>query len=114
MPSNSSSEREAIDLVVARAETDPGFRSQLLAEPHRAIHDAFGIRIPEDFRIRFIERDTDVDALIVLPDLRPPQPLADELSEHDLESVTGGTHAHNAHLAWKGTVAPKASGPHSS
>ena len=113
MSSQNGNEREALDVVIERAETDPAFRARLLAEPHRAIHDAFGVRIPEDFRLRFVERPADVDALVVLPDLRSPRQAPDELSEHDLESVTGGAHAHNAHLAWKGTVPPKASGSHS-
>lgn len=106
MPS-SSSERAALDSVVARAATDRSFRDRLLAEPRAAIYDAFGIRIPDDFRIRFIERHADVDALIVLPDFQIPDRSAAELSDRDLEQVTGGAQAHNAHLAWKGAVGPK-------
>jgi len=91
-------EQDAMSAVMARAEIDAAFRHRLLAEPRQAIYDTFGIRIPEQFRIRFIERSADVDALVVLPDLRE---AAAELSDHDLEQVTGGAHAHNAHLAWK-------------
>lgn len=90
-------EQDAMTAVLARAETDAEFRQQLLREPRQVIYETFGIRIPEQFRIRFVERSSDVDALVVLPDLR----AGDELSEHDLEHVTGGAHAHNAHLAWK-------------
>jgi hypothetical protein len=91
-------ELEAMNAVLARAETDAEFRRQLLIEPRRIIYDTFGIRIPEQFRIRFIERSADVDALVVLPDLRT---AAHELSDGELEHVTGGANAHNAHLAWK-------------
>ena len=104
----SESQRAALDAVLARSEIDAAFRARLLSDPRRAIADAFDMRVPDDFRIRFIERDADVDALIVLPDLRRPETA--ELSDSDLEQVTGGAHAHNAHLAWKGTVPPK--GPH--
>ena len=92
-------ERDAMRAVLARAETDANFRQQLLVEPRRIIYETFGIRIPEQFRIRFIERERDVDALVVLPDLRAS---ANELTDQDLEHVTGGAHASNAHNAWKG------------
>jgi len=62
---------DVLSAVLARAETDVAFRARLLTEPHRAIEDAFGIQVPQDFRLRFIERQSDIDALVVLPDLRP-------------------------------------------
>ena len=62
---------DVLSAVLARAETDVAFRARLLTEPHRAIEDAFGIHVPQDFRLRFIERHSDIDALVVLPDLRP-------------------------------------------
>ena len=61
---------DVLSAVLARAETDVAFRARLLTEPHRAIEDEFGIQVPPDFRLRFIERHSDVDALVVLPDLR--------------------------------------------
>ena len=61
---------DVLSAVLARAETDVAFRARLLTEPHRAIEDAFGIQVPHDFRLRFIERHSDVDALVVLPDVR--------------------------------------------
>jgi hypothetical protein len=97
---------DALSTVLARAETDVAFRTRLLTEPHRAIQDEFGIQVPHDFRLRFIERHSDVDALVVLPDLRPAD---GELSAESLEHVAGGAHAQNAHLAWKGSLAPKVS-----
>jgi hypothetical protein len=68
---------EALSRVIARATTDPEFRRRLLIDPRPAIQEECGITIPADFRIRFIERGTDVDALIVLPDFEsgePPEP----------------------------------------
>jgi hypothetical protein len=108
MPAPFGNERETLDAIILRAETDSSFRDQLLADPRTAIYSAFGVRIPESVRVRFIERDADVDALIVLPDLRSQSTTSGaELSDQDLEQVTGGAHAHNAHLAWSRAVVPK-------
>jgi hypothetical protein len=87
MSSLNPTERSALDAVVERAATDRAFRASLLTDPHAAIQQAFGVRIPADVRIKFIEKSADVDSLIVLPDLRGP---AGELSDSDLESVAGG------------------------
>jgi hypothetical protein len=108
MPTPLENSRETLDAIITRAETDAVFRAQLLSDPRTAIQATFGVRIPEDVRIRFIERDADVDALIVLPDLSSlaTTPGA-ELSDQDLEQVTGGAHAHNAQLGWKRAVGGK-------
>ena len=62
-------EHRALDTVLRRASVDASFRRELLTDPHRAIRDAYGMSIPASFNVKFIERDPDVDALIVLPDL---------------------------------------------
>jgi hypothetical protein len=92
---------DVLTAVLARAEIDAVFRKRLLTEPHRAIHDTFGVHVPSEFRLRFIERAADIDALVVLPDLRS---TGQELSCEKLDQVTGGAQAHNAHLSWKGKV----------
>ena len=103
----SESERSALDAILARSRTDVAFRLRLLSEPREAIRDVFDVRLPADFRIRFVERDPDVDALVVLPEAAPPMTAdPNELADDELEQVTGGAHAQNAHLAWKGAVAP--------
>jgi hypothetical protein len=81
------SERRALDSIVARATVDRAFRQQLLADPRRAIRDELGLTIPSHFRIKFIERGPDLDALVVLPDFREG---AEELSDDELEAVSGG------------------------
>jgi hypothetical protein len=83
----SEAQQQALEKILARASEDAEFRSQLLGNPRQAIFDAFGIRIPGSFRVKFIEKDPDVDALIVLPDYRQPD---GELSDRDLETVSGG------------------------
>jgi hypothetical protein len=99
---SSPSHRQALEAVLARATTDRVFRAQLLHDPRKAIHDAFGVQIPADFTIKFIERDPDVDALIVLPDLREDSEDGG-LSDEELEVVAGGA---GAHLAWSRKVKP--------
>jgi hypothetical protein len=81
------SERRALDSIVARATVDRAFRQLLMADPRRAIRDELGLSIPGHFRIKFIERGPDLDALVVLPDLRDG---AEELSDNELEAVSGG------------------------
>jgi hypothetical protein len=77
---------QLLQRVTERGATDPEFRAQLLADPKAAIHETFGVRVPHGFRIRFIEKGSDVDALVVLPDL----PTTGELSEDLLDAVAGG------------------------
>jgi hypothetical protein len=77
----------ALQAVISRATVDRAFRQQLLGDPTRAIRDSLGIAIPSNYRIRFVERDPTVDALIVLPDLKADD---GELSDSDLESIAGG------------------------
>jgi hypothetical protein len=80
-------ERRALERILDRAAMDPAFRARLLTEPREAILETFGVSIPSTFRIKFVERGPDVDALVVLPDMRR---FAGELSDDDLEPVSGG------------------------
>jgi hypothetical protein len=76
-----------MNAILTRAGADREFRQTLLADPKTAILKSFGIQVPDDFKLRFIEKPSDLDALIVLPD--PPSSGA--LSDEELESVAGGT-----------------------
>ncbi len=105
----SPDQQHALDAVLARAGEDVAFRRALLSEPHRAIRDAFGITIPAGFRIRFVEKADDVDALVVLPDLERAGDESNdrELSDSELEVVAGGAHPHAAHRhMWKNSAPP--------
>jgi hypothetical protein len=73
--------------ILSRAATDPIFRSGLLNDPKQAISNTFGVAVPDHFRLRFIEKDPSLDALVVLPDLRNE---VAELSQGDLDTVNGG------------------------
>jgi hypothetical protein len=87
----------ALDAVLARSASDRAFRQALLTNPRAAIRDAFGIEIPVTFRIKFVERDADLDALVVLPDLQSSDV---ELSDDALESVSGGVEPPTYNFAW--------------
>jgi hypothetical protein len=84
---SSAKEPRALQAILDRAATDRAFRQRLLVDPRPAILESFGVIIPATFRIKFIERDANVDALIVLPDA---QHHGGELSDDDLETVSGG------------------------
>ena len=79
--------KEALEQILTRAAVDVEFRKALLVHPRKAILDGLGVRIPAKFRVKFIEREKDVDALIVLPDL---QRHDCELDDDDLDGVSGG------------------------
>jgi hypothetical protein len=81
-------DEKLLEQVIARAATDADFRQRLLTAPGEAIKAATGVVIPSTFRVRFIERSSDVDALIVLPDLVDETA---ELSAEELEAVAGGS-----------------------
>jgi len=83
----SDAQQEALEKILARASVDREFRKGLLVDPRKTILEGLGVRIPPDFRVKFIDRDQDVDALIVLPDFEQPD---GELSDRDLDSVAGG------------------------
>jgi hypothetical protein len=73
--------------VLNRSATDPSFRTQLIKSPHAAVKAAFGVTLPTDLAIRFVEQPADIDALIVLPNYIEAD---GELTPSELESVAGG------------------------
>ncbi|MDB4949480.1 MAG: hypothetical protein JWM27_2129 [Gemmatimonadetes bacterium] len=87
MPQLTHVQEQLVDAVVHRAGVDRRFRTMLLESPRAAIREAFGVDLPADFNLRFIEKDAGVDALIVLPDVKADD---GELSDDDLEAVAGG------------------------
>jgi hypothetical protein len=88
MPQLTHVQEQLVEAVVQRSGMDRRFRQMLLASPRDAIRDAFGVDLPADFTLRFIEKDAGVDALIVLPDVRAEDD--GELSDDDLDAVAGG------------------------
>jgi hypothetical protein len=66
---------DAMHSINARAAQDADFRSRLLTNPNAAIKEVTGAEV-KDFKIKFIEKDPDLDALVVLPDLRAKTAVA--------------------------------------
>ncbi len=73
--------------ISARATTDLVFRKNLLKNPQAAVYATFGVKFPAGYRIRFIEKPTELDTLVVLPDVCLP---GKELDDDDLDAVAGG------------------------
>lgn len=84
-------ERELLEDVLRRSTWDREFRQRLLHEPKRALEEGYGLELPSDFVLRFIEKEEGFDAVVVLPDLEADQ----ELTEEELESVAGGQGGHD-------------------
>jgi hypothetical protein len=74
-----------LERVMQRASQDSEFRARLLDEPIGPLAEMLGA-VPSNLRIKFIERPSDLDALIVLPDMRADG----HLTQFELESVAGG------------------------
>ncbi len=74
----------AIEKLLERAGTDPAFREKALADPAAAIKEVSGKELPSNFKLRLVSNEG-ADLTLVLPD-----PASEELSDADLEAVSGG------------------------
>ena len=81
--------QHTLDAVLSLASTDWNFRQQLMADPQMALKQAFGVDIPDSYKVRFIERDVGLDALVVLPEFNSATGER-EVSDGELEVVNGG------------------------
>ena len=71
--------------IVSKAAEDAEFRSALLASPKSAISSEFDLNLPDSLDITVHEsRGTTLH--LALP------PAFDDLSEEDLEAISGGSH----------------------
>jgi hypothetical protein len=81
-------DRRVLATIAERASRDAAFRKKLIEDPHGAILEATGAPVPPALRIKFVEKDPDIDVMIVLPSVA----LEDgELCEEDVAYVAGGT-----------------------
>jgi hypothetical protein len=71
--------------VMQKATIDEEFRKELLQSPNQAVAKLIGEELPDDFKIKVLERDPNYTATFVLPEL-----LVDELDFDDLDNVAGG------------------------
>lgn len=58
-----------LDLAITRAAVDLEFRMRLLTDPRAALAEVLGYELPASMRIKFVEKDADVDVMVVLPNL---------------------------------------------
>jgi hypothetical protein len=86
----SESREKLMGEILDRAATDQIFRAQLLDDPKEVIYEEFGVVIPNSYRIRFVERDPELNALVVLPDFEGGANGDSELCDDDLDYVCGG------------------------
>ena len=76
----------ALETILKKASTDKKFRQLALTNPREAIKQTAGFDAPKNYNVSFIEKDKNLDALIVLPDMV----TKGELSDAELEGVAGG------------------------
>jgi hypothetical protein len=69
--------------IVARAWADEDFRKRLSSDPHGAVADETGVRVPESITINVLE-ETPEQAYLVIPLNRVA------ISEDKLDAVAGG------------------------
>lgn len=77
--------RKSLFEVKKKAITDVAFRKLCLSDAALAIKEIAGKDLPVEMKLKFIENDGS-HMTIVLPDM-----TEDEMSEEDLDRVSGGT-----------------------
>jgi hypothetical protein len=89
-PANHSEDDALVSKILQRSATDRQFRTRLLNDPDGAVEEVIGVSVstlPNAPKVKFIEKDAGVDALVVLPDFMDPDGV---LSDAELEAVAGG------------------------
>ena len=76
------SQESLLKKLVAKAEEDTDFRGRLLANPHSALKEVFGIDVPEDFSVMVHEEDARTAHLVL--------PASPELTDVQLQQAAGG------------------------
>ena len=85
-------DRDEINASVSeRADSDSGFRAQLLADPSAAMAELLGMPVPDSVHIT-VHEESPTDVHLVIP-------AVIDLSDQDLELVAGG-------VDWSVTRAP--------
>ena len=74
--------------LIQRSLQDEDFRQQLLADPRAIIERELGTRLPEGVRVVAVEETADT-IYLVLPSASPVGDEGGELTDSDLESVSG-------------------------
>jgi hypothetical protein len=83
MTQDAPTRRELEAKVVARAWADEDFRERLRTDPHAAVAEETGIRVPESIEIEVLEETPEKGYLVI-----PLNRVA--ISEDELDVVSGG------------------------
>jgi hypothetical protein len=80
--------------LVDRAWSDPAFLQQLRTNPKAALETELGqgnpgFKLPDDLNVKLVEEAPDT-MYVILP-TRPPVAAGNELSDEDLEAMSGGS-----------------------
>lgn len=73
--------------LIARAQQDPAFRQELIADPKAVFARELGVTLPDSIRIEVLE-ETPAQVYLILP--RAVAQPGTQLSEAELEGVSGG------------------------
>jgi len=84
--------------LIAKAMKDETFRKNLLENPKTAIEEETGIKLPESINLKVVEENPSNFYLVLPPTINPE--TEDELSEAELEMVSGGY----GDTDWKDTI----------
>ena len=87
MSQQSESRKEFEASIVARAEADPTFRQALLSNAKATIEKELGVALPAELEWRALEETPTVRYLVL------PAMGGGEMSELEIEGVTGGINA---------------------
>ena len=74
--------------LIEKAMNDEAFRKELIADPKGTIEKVTGMKLPDSFNVKVLEEDA-LSFYLVLPNNTKPE-TEDELSEAELEMVSGG------------------------
>ena len=94
--------------LIAKAIKDEAFRKNLLENPKAAIEEETGIKLPESINLKVLEENPLTFYLILPPKINSE--TEDELSEAELEMVSGGYDWGDEYTPGVGTGQPSCSG----
>ncbi len=81
-PRNMQSLTEMQNHLTGKASEDPTFRASLISDPKEAIHQEFGLTVPDGIKVQVHENDVNNVHLVLPPNSR--------LSDEQIEQVSGG------------------------
>ena len=87
-PAAGSGRAEVERRIIQRSLEDESYRQRLLADPHAALEEELGTRLPAEVQVRAVE-ETAETIYLVLPSASLDSE-SEELSDQELEAVAGG------------------------